>query len=172
VLVVTASQRTIVSEQLRSAQATHGLKTDNVVFSVDESGDAQSTYAAPGPSGHLKDSAVMALRATVDAGLNALSPSAARRVADQVTARLGGIVSDLAVERPPSALIIFGGDTAYGVLKALGARGIVLHAEPLPGVPVGTIAGGQLDGTLIATKAGAFGDDRTLSRLLDSIKDS
>ena len=63
------------------------------------------------------------------------------------------------------SLVIVGGDTAVAVLSAVEAAGVVLAGERLPGVPGGTITGGPLDGTPIAPKAGAFGDDDLLVEL-------
>ena len=45
--------------------------------------------------------------------------------------------------------------------------GIVLHGEPFPGIPAGTIDGGLLDGVRVVTKAGAFGEDDVLVEVID-----
>lgn len=63
--------------------------------------------------------------------------------------------------------MIIGGDTAQSSLRAVGSAGIVLHDEPLPGVPAGSIDGGLLDGVRVVTKAGAFGQEDVLVKVID-----
>jgi 4-hydroxythreonine-4-phosphate dehydrogenase len=78
----------------------------------------------------------------------ALAAAAARLVAPHA-ARLAGLVAT-------------GGDVARALLGAIGARGLRLEGEVEPGVPLGIA-----DSTpplAVVTKAGAFGDPRTLSR--------
>ncbi|HEV8634993.1 MAG TPA: nucleotide-binding domain containing protein [Chloroflexota bacterium] len=80
----------------------------------------------------------------------------------RVAARLGRRAREAARAARPDALVLTGGDTARAVLAALGARGIALRAELLPGVPLGRIVGGELDGVTVVTKAGGFGQPDTL----------
>ena len=168
ILVVTASRRSLADRQITGLEQAHRLATVPVEFSVSVDGDV---------TGHRDDGSLateafsrgqhVALRVTVSGDLSLLSPAAVREAADHVTAALGNLVEVVTQHQKPAALVIIGGDTALGILTALKTRGIVLHSEPLPGVPVGVISGGTLDGTVIATKAGAFGDETTLVRLFD-----
>jgi uncharacterized protein YgbK (DUF1537 family) len=64
-----------------------------------------------------------------------------------------------------AGLILSGGDMATLVLDQLGARGIGLQAEVLPGVPWGRVRGGACDSVPVATKSGSFGDADTLARV-------
>jgi len=59
-------------------------------------------------------------------------------------------------------LILIGGDTATSVVNALGAYGIGIRDEVLPGIPLGIILGGDFDGLLAVTKAGGFGQEDAL----------
>ena len=93
------------------------------------------------------------------------APAGIRAAADAITGQLAATVAGLAAEHAIGGLVLVGGDTAFAVLSAIGAAGIVLAGEVEAGAPVGAIAGGPLDGVTIATKAGAFGDDETLVRL-------
>lgn len=63
------------------------------------------------------------------------------------------------------AFVISGGDTALRVCAALGARGIRLEAEVLPGIPRGTLIGGLAAGAAVITKAGGFGQQDALERV-------
>ncbi len=74
-----------------------------------------------------------------------------------------------ALERSrPDALIIFGGDTAFGILGALGHPSIHPIGELLPGVPLSRIAHAGRELWLI-TKAGGFGPPDVLTRIREMI---
>ncbi len=60
------------------------------------------------------------------------------------------------------ALVICGGDTAIAVADQLGAHGIRLRGETIPGLPWGWWIGGRLDGERVATKSGGFGGIETI----------
>jgi len=60
------------------------------------------------------------------------------------------------------ALVICGGDTAIAVADHIGATGIRLRGEKIPGLPWGWWIGGRLDGERIATKSGGFGGTETI----------
>ncbi len=82
-------------------------------------------------------------------------------------AALAGVV----VERHrPDALVLTGGDTAHGVLQVLGAKGMVLIDEILPGLARGFLREGPHRGRYAVTKAGAFGTGETLIQLYDTLK--
>jgi uncharacterized protein YgbK (DUF1537 family) len=72
----------------------------------------------------------------------------------------------LAEDLQPGLILVVGGDTLVYTLERLGIRQLEVLAELLPGVPL--LAGVRDDGerTLIVTKAGSFGDEQTLVRLL------
>jgi 4-hydroxythreonine-4-phosphate dehydrogenase len=71
--------------------------------------------------------------------------------------RLGRVVARAA---PRAHYVLTGGETARAVLVARGIRALRLLGEVEPGVPFGMAP----DGTLVCTKAGAFGGARTLVR--------
>lgn len=74
----------------------------------------------------------------------------------------GSVVAGIVKQVKPDALIIFGGDTAAGIVKALECTIIYPHAEVLPGVPLsGT---GEL---YLITKAGGFGPVTILNEIRD-----
>ena len=60
------------------------------------------------------------------------------------------------------ALMIFGGDTAFGILKALGCPLLEPVGEIETGVPVARVAGRDLH---LITKAGGFGDELLIPRV-------
>jgi D-threonate/D-erythronate kinase len=68
---------------------------------------------------------------------------------------------------PFAAAFLSGGDTAALVLNALDAHAIEIFGQIVPGVPWGRLRGGPLDGLLIATKSGGFGEPDDLIKIMD-----
>lgn len=67
-------------------------------------------------------------------------------------------------------IVLVGGDTAIHVVNALGAYGIKIEDEVLPGIPLGRILGGRFDGLLIVTKAGGFGHEDALIEVIKKLR--
>jgi uncharacterized protein YgbK (DUF1537 family) len=67
---------------------------------------------------------------------------------------------------PRAHYVLTGGETARAVLAARKIRSLRLLGEVEPGVPFGMAR----DGTLICTKAGAFGGPATLARCVARLK--
>jgi uncharacterized protein YgbK (DUF1537 family) len=67
------------------------------------------------------------------------------------------------------AMILTGGDTALGVLQLLHYEGIELEGELLEGIVQGNLRGGPWDGLAIVTKAGAFGKEDALVRIMERL---
>ncbi|PZC42676.1 MAG: Uncharacterized conserved protein YgbK, DUF1537 family [Chloroflexi bacterium] len=170
IILVSASQRTLADRQVTALVEHHLVELHRVEIQRDgrESavGRAQRRLAATA----LSAGRSIALRSTVPGDTAALAPAEMRVLADAIARQLAAHVAALATEARIGGLVIIGGDTAFAVLSAVQASGIVLHDEPLPGVPLGTISGGVLSGLPIATKAGAFGDDQTLIRLFTHLR--
>jgi uncharacterized protein YgbK (DUF1537 family) len=74
--------------------------------------------------------------------------------------RLGESVQRYLQQNPVDALLVFGGDTAYGIHRALGAQPFTSCGEALPGVPVS-----QAAGLYWITKAGGFGSSNLIEEL-------
>lgn len=68
------------------------------------------------------------------------------------------------------ALILTGGDTALSVLNALKAEGVEIEDEILEGIVKGHLIGGDWEGLTIVTKAGAFGKEDTLWRIVEILE--
>jgi uncharacterized protein YgbK (DUF1537 family) len=78
-----------------------------------------------------------------------------------------GPIRGLLAGLPAAALALSGGDTASLVCRALGVERIDLQDEIVPGIPRGTLGGGELDGMAVATKSGGFGAPDALTRVAD-----
>lgn len=69
----------------------------------------------------------------------------------------------------PDVLVVFGGDTAFGILRNMGLPAIQPICEILPGVPLSRIALGERSLYLV-TKAGGFGPRDVLSQIREIIE--
>jgi uncharacterized protein YgbK (DUF1537 family) len=64
-------------------------------------------------------------------------------------------------------LALSGGDTAFAILSAMGATGIKLVSEVVPGIPHGRLVGGIANAMAVVTKAGGFGSEDALALVAD-----
>jgi uncharacterized protein YgbK (DUF1537 family) len=74
------------------------------------------------------------------------------------------------VEMHELALILTGGDTAQSIINALGNEGIEIEGELLKGIVKGHLIGGNWDGLNIITKAGAFGKENALEKIIGMLQ--
>ena len=74
-------------------------------------------------------------------------------------------VSEMPVES--LILVVTGGDTAMAVLQALDAGEMHILGQVLDGIAISRLAGGAYAGLRVVTKAGAFGEDDTLVKIIE-----
>lgn len=86
-----------------------------------------------------------------------------------VAVRLGELARSVAAAAPLEGLIVFGGDTAAGVLAALEVQTVDSWGELLPGVPLSWIHAPSGPMPLV-TKAGGFGEETLLLELRAALK--
>lgn len=84
------------------------------------------------------------------------------RTTRRVAGGFGALVAAVVARTPPASLFLSGGDTALSVLGRLGARGLRLEREIVPGLVLGQVVGCIFEGLAVGTKPGAFGDDNAL----------
>lgn len=123
---------------------------------VDEARDAVRQAAS---AGRIVVLTTPGGRADVEAAQQAgaergMSPG---QVAARVAEALGAVAAAALDDTDVAGVVVTGGDTARALLELLGAHGIDLVAEVLPGVPFGKVHGGRHPGLQIVTKAGGFG---------------
>jgi uncharacterized protein YgbK (DUF1537 family) len=68
------------------------------------------------------------------------------------------------------ALILTGGDTAMSVFNALRGDGVEIEGEILDGIVLGHLTGGNWNGLTVVTKAGAFGREDALERIVNTLE--
>ncbi|MCW4020635.1 MAG: hypothetical protein NWF14_05340, partial [Candidatus Bathyarchaeota archaeon] len=94
----------------------------------------------------------------------------------QVAERLLSVLSEsftkIAESHRFAGLILIGGDTAVRIMNAIGACGIRIEKEVLPGIPIGRILGGEHDGLRVITKAGGFGGSQSLVKIMKAMQES
>jgi uncharacterized protein YgbK (DUF1537 family) len=88
---------------------------------------------------------------------------------DRIVRSLAAIGADLLPKSRPDALFLSGGDTAEAVRCRVGADGLLLHEELLPGLVRSELVGGRHSGLTVITKAGSFGEDDTLITLVNHL---
>jgi uncharacterized protein YgbK (DUF1537 family) len=86
-----------------------------------------------------------------------------------VAERLGAEFAALVAQQHWDVLGLVGGDGARAALRHLGASGIRIVNTLLDGIPFGFVVGGRADGIPIFTKAGGFGAEDALVRVVERI---
>ncbi len=84
---------------------------------------------------------------------------------------LSEITKGILTEFKPSGMFLTGGDTAIGVITAIGATGSRVIEELITGIPLMALKGGLCDGLYIVTKAGAFGNEDSLDYCIKKLKE-
>ena len=162
-----------VSQALRSQVEQYTATTGAACLTVDS-----QALAAADDSAHNEVNRSLAVVTTwLSEGKSAvITTSLEPRVLDQagprmvLTARtlsdqMGVITREILAAGFAGTIFLSGGDTALGVCRRLGARGIHLQAEILPGVVLGSLAGGPHAGRSVITKAGSFGEVDVLCQI-------
>jgi len=140
-----------------------------------------ATTAVPGLVRRLRERD----RAVVTAAVDASDVGRARRAAEEVSGAgesvdagkriarsLATAAAGVETERETDlgGLVLTGGDIARATLDALEATGVNLTGEAVgDGVPMGWLTDGAAAGTLVVTKAGGFGERRSIVRSLERV---
>lgn len=90
-------------------------------------------------------------------------------ISEKIASALGKIAY-ITAEEEIAGIILTGGAIATAALKTMGAIGVKVLNEIMPGIPIGRIIGPKFNGLKIITKAGAFGDQDALSNSIRQIK--
>ena len=93
----------------------------------------------------------------------------AGEVGERIAEALGIAVTEL-VRQGADGLFLTGGETAVSCCRALGATGLEICQEVVPGIPLGRLMGGPCQGLPIVTKAGAFGDTHAITQAVNTLK--
>jgi uncharacterized protein YgbK (DUF1537 family) len=90
--------------------------------------------------------------------------------AARVASGLAAAVHALLKRQPAGALILLGGDGAEATLNQIGVGALRVLRRVLEGVPLLETMGAGGEGLLVVTKAGGFGDERTLLSTIEALR--
>ena len=83
---------------------------------------------------------------------------------------LAAVVAEAVEAEALSGLFLTGGEVAIHVLRVLGGTGTVLLDEVEPGIPRVLLSGGGQEGLSVVTKAGSFGSEEVMARVLGAFE--
>lgn len=168
VLVVTASQRHMVSAQIEvlgdAIDIVHAeVSVEEAIAGItDESIERMIDLAQ-------RDVVIVLKLGTLDAG-SGMSAENLRSMANTIVRNLGAAVRKVTDAAKPDTLVIVGGDTTSGILEACGVTSLNLRGELQPGTVSGVPADGTIAETLLVTRAGGFGDENSLLELVSLLE--
>jgi D-threonate/D-erythronate kinase len=96
------------------------------------------------------------------------TPSAPAADAVDTARKCGRLVHDVLQLSAPGSLIIFGGDTAFAILEALGCTVAQPYGDLLPGVPVARVRSNR--DYVLVTKAGGFGSEDIILDIMHELE--
>jgi uncharacterized protein YgbK (DUF1537 family) len=114
-------------------------------------------------SGSQHEISVRQIEWATEHGCASPEPAAEWRILPGGTGR---VVRDLLAASVVDGLMVFGGDTAFGILEALGRPLLEPIGEVVAGVPVSHVAGRKL---VLISKAGGFGDEGVVGQVKDTL---
>jgi D-threonate/D-erythronate kinase len=164
VLVVAASRNDVALTQVRLACDERGLRRIDVA--------ARGVYEQESDVGRLAREVGAELGAGRDVVLTASFTPLIAGGGERVAGLLAEVVGRVAGRALLAGLVLTGGDMAVAACRALSVEALRIAAEVQPGVPGGQLVGGPLSGTWVVTKAGGFGDPRTVVDALDYLHGS
>jgi uncharacterized protein YgbK (DUF1537 family) len=88
---------------------------------------------------------------------------------DTVASGLAAATASLALSGVLSGTLLTGGDMATAFLRKIRARGLKLEREIFPGIPLSRVASGEATGLKIVTKAGGFGLQGSMRKIVNCL---
>lgn len=92
------------------------------------------------------------------------------QVAEKIADFLGNIAATVIREMNISGALLTGGDTAMKSSNYLGSSGVILENEIMHGIPYGRFVDPGLKDRIIVSKAGGFGAEDAIFRILNFLK--
>ncbi|MGC8832768.1 MAG: four-carbon acid sugar kinase family protein [Armatimonadota bacterium] len=174
VFVVAGSQSSVTARQISALTKAYSVEP-TVVLAVRLWGDEWDAHArdtaqdicAKLRSGRL---AVLVLTGGNELLARLEDPQKVEQATELIAFRLGVVGAEVVREAGKCGLVLTGGATAKAVLNRLGVEALRVVAQVEPGVPVSSSVGGVIDGSVVVTKAGAFGDENTLVRAVGLLR--
>ena len=92
------------------------------------------------------------------------------KTSDIIATFLGEIAGFVLRDISINGIFITGGDTAIKTIQNLNVSGTIIEDEILPGIPYGHFIDDRFRDITVVTKAGGFGEDDTIIKVLDFLK--
>jgi D-threonate/D-erythronate kinase len=168
ILIVTASQRSIVDEQIRAL----GDEIDSMhaELTVDEAIEGASADSVNRMTEVVRADGVVVLQVGKPDASEDLDASELLITAEKISRNLGLFVREITDSSTPDVLVVIGGDTTAGVLMACGVTSLELQGELQPGTVSAVPADGSIAGGFLITRAGGFGDENSLLELVSLLQ--
>ena len=168
ILIVTASQRSIVDEQLKAL----GEEIDSMhaELTVDEAIDGVSADSIRRMTEVIRGDGVVVLQVGKPHADEDSSASELISTAEKITRNLGLFVKAITDASTPDVIVIIGGDTTAGVLTACGVTSLELQGELQPGTVSAVPGDGSIAGGFLITRSGGFGDENALLELVSLLQ--
>jgi uncharacterized protein YgbK (DUF1537 family) len=168
VLIVTASQRLVVDEQIHALGNEIGLV--QIEVSIDEIIEGIRSESVKRITEMVGRDGVVVLKfgkfdVDGESGISEL-----RTKAEMIVRNLGDVVRTVTDRSNPNVLILIGGDTTSGVLEACEVASLELQGELQSGTVSGAPLSGSITDTLLITRAGGFGDEKSLAELVSLLR--
>jgi len=181
VLIVSGSVNSVTLKQIETAVKKLNLKIiqpciSGILFDEEKLKNASNALVKEAERILAEERAVIIRLADSESLISMIQEAEKRcgmtklQVADLLLSTLSRAVRRILDKYSFSSLILIGGDTSIRIMDALGAKAIRSEGEILPGIPSGRIIGGIYEGMRVITKAGGFGDDDTLVKIMNSLK--
>jgi uncharacterized protein YgbK (DUF1537 family) len=87
-------------------------------------------------------------------------------VGETIVSFLGEIASHVLNETKIKGMVLTGGDTAIKAIQSLNISGTIIHDEVLPGIPYGQLDDDRYRDITLVTKAGGFGNEDALLKVI------
>lgn len=94
------------------------------------------------------------------------------RVSDLVANFLGELAGEYIIKKCLRGIVLTGGDTAIKTLNALNINGIAVKDEIMHGIPYGYFNDKKYGDLLVVTKAGGFGGEDALFKILNFLRNA
>jgi D-threonate/D-erythronate kinase len=92
------------------------------------------------------------------------------KVSETIAFFLGEIASDIIQNISIKGILLTGGDTAIKTAQSLNISGVILQDEIVHGIPYGYFAEQEYQEIIIVSKAGGFGNEDAIFRVLNFLK--
>ncbi len=93
-------------------------------------------------------------------------PALPLRITESLGQLSASVLEKASLDARDLVLVLFGGDTALSVLNCLRVEEVEIEGEILKGIGIARVNGGRWHGLRLVTKAGGFGKENTLEKIL------